>query len=182
MYQSSIIIDTDTIKQYPASKISCWAVQLRWNSPSLSFKSIQLCFSWNQTVSVVIPGPGVTMATAPGSVTLSAVPSPILYRLDMTIIQRNRILWDYITETETEWQTHSYRSWALTLTLRITQRRFIKPLMTPADQTCVYSQLGKIKEKEEREEPESGKESGVRFNPNPAGWRQRCSNTLLMLW
>ena len=43
---------------------------------------------------------------------------------------------------------------------------------TPRDtcrpNVCLFS-ARKKKEKEEREEPESGKESGVRFKPNPAG-------------
>lgn len=32
---------------------------------------------------------------------------------------------------------------------------------------CLFS--AREKKKEEREEPDRGKESGVRFNPNPAG-------------
>lgn len=59
-----------------------------------------LCFIWNQIPGpIIIPGLEVAMATAWLS---PPTPNPIMSRLNMTIIQRNWTLLDYITETETD--------------------------------------------------------------------------------
>lgn len=119
-------------------------------------------------------------------------PSPIPYRLDMTIIQRNWILWDYISENR-DCVTYSQ---LYTLPTQIPdwrwpskqlKRMFLKPSRR-LQTKCLFSVSQRKKKKNWRLRPKKKKEAekGKRCLfpqlclPDPAGWCERCSNTLLM--
>lgn len=169
------------------------SAQLRRDSHLLSHRNTSItshyAFSWNQTPGpMIIPGPEVTMATAPAkSPSLPSQPNPVQIRYEhhteelnpVRVTSQKQRLCDKLAAT------HSVRSDSR---LKLTLQTSVLQTSCRLHTKCLLSvSLKKEKRKnggygwrEERKRGKKRKWCQIPRLPNPTRWCQRSSNTLLM--